>query len=89
MAPELFVFEAMGQHVGVAHDPRELVIEVVRDAAGELTDGGHLVGLVQTILEPLPLGNVAGRRQEAGDFGALSDWMERTLKHALPTVDGR
>jgi hypothetical protein len=40
----------------VADDARENVVEVARDAAGELTDGLHFLRLAQLGLEPLALG---------------------------------
>ena len=39
------VFDARLEHFQIAEDDRKQVVEVVRDAAGELPDGFHLLGL--------------------------------------------
>ena len=52
------------QQLGVADDGGEEVVEVVRDAAGELADRLHLLRLTQLLLEALPLGHVADVDQE-------------------------
>src|SRR6185436_15058975 len=44
------------QHLGVAEDAAEDVVEVVRDAAGEAPDGFHLLRLAQALLQPAALG---------------------------------
>ena len=41
-----------GGELGVAEDHAEEVVEVVGDAAGELADGLHLLGLEQLRLAP-------------------------------------
>ena len=46
------------QEVGEADDRRQHVVEVVRDAAGELADGLHLLRLQQCRLHALLLGDV-------------------------------
>ena len=53
--------EAAADHLGVAQDHREDVVEVVRDAAGETADGLHLLRVAQLLF------GVLERR-----FGALS-----------------
>ena len=45
----------LGQH-HVAHDRTEDVVEIMRDAAGERTDGLHLLGLAQLAFEFVALG---------------------------------
>ena len=35
------------EHVEIAHDDRQEVVEIVRDARGELCNGGHLLRLVR------------------------------------------
>src|SRR6185369_11289780 len=62
----LRVFDATGQavgldheHLGVARDDCEEVIEIVRDAAGKTTDGFHLLRLPELFLEKALLGDVA------------------------------
>ena len=44
--------ELVREHLGVAEDRRQQVVEVVRDAAGELADRFHLVRLPQLLLGP-------------------------------------
>jgi hypothetical protein len=48
------------QEVGEANDCRQHVIEIVRDAAGELADGLHLLALGNLHLERALLGGVDG-----------------------------
>ena len=38
--------------VKTAHDDGEHIVEVVRDAAGELADGLHLLDLAELLLDP-------------------------------------
>ena len=46
----------LDEHLGVAQDASEDVVEVVRDAAGEAADRLHLLRLPQPLLEPRALG---------------------------------
>ena len=46
------------QELGVAQDGRQQVVEVVGDAARELTDRLHLLRLPELVLEALPVGDV-------------------------------
>ena len=55
------------REVGVAADRGEQVVEVVRDAAGELADGLHLLRLPELVLEPVPRGDVGGDGGVADD----------------------
>ena len=48
------------QKIGIADDCGQHVVEVVRDAAGELADGLHLLALDQVLLERALLGGVEG-----------------------------
>ena len=48
---------------GVALDDGEQVVEVVRDARGELADGLHLLRLPELVLEMQPLGDVLRHEQ--------------------------
>ena len=57
--------------IAVAEDGRQQVVEVVRDAAGELPDGFHLLRLAQLGLEKTALGQIQqravdGRRSPGG-----------------------
>jgi hypothetical protein len=70
-------------HVRVPRDHGQEVVEVVRDAAGELADRLHLLGLPQPLLELAPLGDVAQHEQvPAGqELGRRPD-----LEHQAGTV---
>ena len=72
------------QRAGMSLDDREHVIEVVRDAGGELADGLHLLRLAQLFLQIQPFGGVGDvamhdvawqngmkrpRERAPGDFG--------------------
>ena len=59
-----FVRHAAAQHVETAADDHQKVVEVVRDAAGQLADGLHLLGLPQLLVDLAPLRHVGG---DAGD----------------------
>src|SRR5207247_1886122 len=53
--------------LGVREDDGEQIVEVVSDAAGELADRLHLLGLAQLLLERAPLRHVLRDRLEAVD----------------------
>jgi hypothetical protein len=59
---------ALAEQFQVSHYRHEQVVEIVRDAAGELADAFHLLGLQQLLLRMLP-------RRDLGDqfLGALLD----------------
>ena len=46
------------QHARVALDHRQHVVEIVRDARGQLADGFHLLRLAQLGFQAQPVGNV-------------------------------
>jgi hypothetical protein len=56
------------RHVGVADDGRQEVVEVVRHAARQLTDGLHLLSLSQLGLEEPSLGYINGDGDGAHHF---------------------
>ena len=58
--PHTLVVGALEQEVGVAGDDEGEVVEVVRDAAGELTDGLHLLRLEELLLEGAAIRDVDG-----------------------------
>jgi hypothetical protein len=62
------VGHALAQQVEIAHHRHQQVVEVMRDAAGELADGLHLLGLAQLLLRFL-----AGRYFLHQIGGALLD----------------
>jgi hypothetical protein len=47
--------QAAGQHLGLAHDGRERVVDLVRDAGDELADRGQLARLQELLLCRLEL----------------------------------
>ena len=76
------------QHVAVADDDRQQVVEIVRDAAGETADRFELLRLPELILArlqralgALPIGDVAEQADQAGRIGE-HDARER--RDALP-----
>ena len=76
----------LGQHhPGVALDDREHVVEIVRDAGGQLADGLHLLRLAQLGFQIQPVGDVF---DVAVHHLAGGHWMERpgqgaTLEYGL------
>ena len=44
------VRQALAQQIEIAHHGHQQIVEVMRDAAGELADGLHLLGLAQLLL---------------------------------------
>ena len=86
--------EVVAEPVGVAEDRGEQVVEVVRDAAGELADRLHLLALSQAVLEIAPLGDVARdgdepveivrRRSASGRIDGRAD--ERARRRAAGTA---
>jgi hypothetical protein len=59
---------ASQQHLGIAADDREQVVEVVRHAASQAAEGFHLLGLAELRFQVLALGDVA---DDAGDAPAF------------------
>jgi len=51
-APLVVGVKTIGQHVRVAQDGREVVVEVVRHSAGEQAHGFHLLRLAELLLHP-------------------------------------
>ena len=56
------VLEVVGDQFEIAEDRGQKIIEIVRDTAGQLTDGFHFLRLAQRFLAPMGIRNV---RQEA------------------------
>ena len=50
------VRQALAQQIEIAHHGHQQIVEIVRDAAGELADGLHLLGLAQLLLRLLASG---------------------------------
>ena len=82
------------EQIGIPADARELIVEVMRHAAGELPDGLHLLTLPQAELELLALADVARERtavigtfereQVRGDL----DGYEATVTGAVSRLEG-
>ena len=66
-AAPLFRQFAAAQEIGRRADDGQEVVEVVRDAAGQLADRLHLLRLAQRFLALAALGDVDGLRHRAGD----------------------
>jgi len=49
------VFDAIAQQFAVPQNRREQIVEIVRDAPRELTDGLHLLRLAELFLETQPV----------------------------------
>ena len=60
------------QHLAVAGDRRQDVIEVVGDSARETADRLHLLGLAELIFETLPHRDVLGERLELARVGKIA-----------------
>ena len=71
---ELLVLGALGDDVEPADDDRQQIVEVVRDAAGQLAERFHLLALPQLLLGGLELGDVARFEQQIDDlaFGPVN-----------------
>ena len=63
--------QPVDDEAGVAADDREEVVEVVRDAAGELAHALEALGLAQLSLEALALGHVAAVQHDALQVGVV------------------
>ena len=62
-----FVAELLLEQLGIALNDSEQVIEVVRDAAGELSDGFHLLGMLKSFLDLTDLCDVCRDAANAHD----------------------
>ncbi len=54
----LGLFEATGEQTERPHNDRQHVVEVVRDAAGELSDGFHFLRMAQLVFDLLTFGDL-------------------------------
>ena len=66
-AQRILLRDLVEHQVAVAENRGQQVVEVVRDAAGELADRLHLLRLAQLLFEPAPLGDVARVDDDAAD----------------------
>ena len=67
----LFRQFAAAQEIGRGADDGQQIVEIVRDAAGQLPDGFHLLRLAQRFLALAALGDVDGFRHRADDRAVL------------------
>ena len=70
-AAALFRQFAAAQEVGGGADDGQQIVEIVRDAAGQLADRFHLLRLAQRFLALAALGDVDGFRHRADDGAVL------------------
>src|SRR5204862_4150 len=91
-AQRIVLAEILDEHLGVAEDRREQVVEVVRDAARQLPDRVHLervpellLALAERVFGPLPFGQVADEAREQRG-GARLDARDRELRRELAAV---
>ena len=68
---------ALLQQLQIAHDDGEQVVEIVRDAAGELAHGLHLLRLAELLLHLPTLGDVLLDGDEVGDLVPVLDRCDR------------
>ena len=62
----------------------EQIVEVVRDAAGELADRFHLLRLAQLRLDPLFVGDVSDEQQQRGSRPSHPlSWLSRIRAQAM------
>jgi len=54
----LVAFEVARQQIEIAADHLQQIVEIMRHAAGQLTDGLHLLGLGELVLQRLLFGGV-------------------------------
>ncbi len=80
----LLVGRPLDQEFHIADDDAKQVVEVVRDAAGELADRLHLLRLAQLGLHPLLARDVLGEgEQQPGRPSAALSCVRRTLAQAI------
>ena len=77
--------DAFEQEFGVSRDDREQVVEVMRDAAGEASDGFHLLRLAELLLQGAAFGDVLGEQFEEDGVAIVAEGAsgERTLMELL------
>ena len=87
IALELGVVGALGDDVEAADDHRQQIVEVVRDAAGELAQRLHLLALPQLLLRGLEFGDVARLEQQIDDLavGPRGPAATETSRYAVGT----
>ncbi len=76
------VVATVGQQVEIADDDRQVVVEVVRQPAGELADGLHALDLAQALLHADPFGDVdAHRHRPAAQRAVVGDVQDPAVGH--------
>src|SRR4029077_20421030 len=69
-----------GGQLDIAKNRGQQIVEIVSNAAGELTDHLELLGLAQALLHLPPLGHIPDRAGEAEGVAALTA-IETTFSH--------
>ena len=67
----LLVVRALGDHVEAADHHGQQVVEIVREAPGQLAERLHLLALPKLLLRGLQLGDVAAFEQQVDDFAVV------------------
>ena len=83
----ILVRHLVEHQVGVAENRRQQVVEVVGDAAGQLSDCFHLLRLAQLLLELAAVGDVAHVDDNAGD-GGIGQAIDAHRFHDAPAAVG-
>ena len=75
------------QHFQIADDRSQQIVEVMRDAAGQLADRLHLLGLAKLLFGCLPLGQIARDLGKADQLaGAVMDRIDDHIRPELGPV---
>ncbi len=65
--------DTLQEELGVSRDHHEQVVEVMGDAAGEATDGFHLLGLAELLLQGAAFGDVLGEQLEEDGVAVVAE----------------
>src|SRR5205823_9201639 len=76
------------QQLRVAEDGRQQVVEVMRNAAGELAHGLHLLRLAELLLEVALIADVALRAPDAHQVAVFDEADDVIEKNARPAIPG-
>ena len=70
IAQQPLVLDPLGDEVEAADDDGQQIVEVMRDAAGQLAERFHLLALAKLVLRGFELGDVPRLEQQIGDLVA-------------------
>ena len=70
VAQQPLVLDLLGDQVEAADDDRQQIVEVMRNAAGQLAERLHFLALAKLVLRRLQLGDVPRLEQQIGDLVA-------------------